>query len=59
MLMKNKKEQYLIDKYMGGRANMPRAKNIEVELEDGYEFGEVKAFGKTGFGIKKKKDGRK
>ena len=37
----NRKEikRYLIDKYMGGGANKPPAKNIKYELEDGYEFG--------------------
>ena len=52
--MDERTKQYIIDKFCGGRANTPPAKNIQIELENGYEFGEVKAFGKTGFGIKKK-----
>ena len=46
----NKKEikRYLIDKYMGGGANKPPAKNIKYELEDGYEFCYTTIFGKQG-----------
>tara|TARA_E500000178_G_C16538925_1_gene537869 strand:+ start:113 stop:277 length:165 start_codon:yes stop_codon:yes gene_type:complete len=52
----NRKEikRYLIDKYMGGGANKPPAKNIKYELEDGYEFGYTTVFGKQGLTIKKK-----
>jgi len=39
---------------MGGGANIPRAQNIKYELEDGYEFGYTKVFGKQGLTIKKK-----
>ena len=49
-------EKYLITKYMGGGANMPPAKNIKYELENGYEFGYTKVFGKNGLTIKKKKE---
>ena len=48
-------EQYLIDKYMGGRANTPSAKNIKYELADGYKFGYKNTFGKKGLTIIKKK----
>tara|TARA_B100001939_G_scaffold261299_1_gene228338 strand:+ start:680 stop:835 length:156 start_codon:yes stop_codon:yes gene_type:complete len=48
-------EQYLIDKYMGGRANTPPAKNIKYELANGYEFGYKNTFGKKGLTIIKKK----
>ena len=48
-------EQYLITKFMGEHGGLtPR--NIEVELEDGYEFGIKVFFGnKEGITIKKKK----
>lgn len=46
-------KQYIIDKYCGGRANTPPAKNIQVCLQPGYEFGKTKVFGKEGLTIKK------
>ena len=54
--MMNKKDihKYLITKYMGGGANVPPAKNIKFELNDNYEFGYTKVFGKKGLTIKTK-----
>ena len=47
----SKQRKYLINKYMGTHGGLtPR--NIEVELEDGYEFAEHQFGGVT---IKKKK----
>ena len=31
-------KQYIIDKYCGGRANTPPAKNIQICLQPGYEL---------------------
>ena len=52
----NKKtiHKYLITKYMGGDANIPRAQNIKYELDSEYEFGYTTVFGKKGLTIKKK-----
>lgn len=52
----NKKtiHKYLITKYMGGGANIPRAQNIKYELDSEYEFGYTTVFGKKGLTIKKK-----
>jgi len=50
---KKKIEKYLITKYMGGSANMPPAKNIKYELEDGYKFAYRNVFGKKGITIVK------
>jgi hypothetical protein len=52
----NKKiiNKYLITKYMGGGANIPRAQNIKYELDSEYEFGYTTVFGKKGLTIKKK-----
>ena len=47
-------KQYIIDKYCGGRANTPPAKNIQICLQPGYEFSKTKVFGKEGLTIKKK-----
>lgn len=51
----NSIEQYLIDKFMGGRSNTPPAKNIQYELQDGYEFKISTVFNKECLTIKKKK----
>jgi len=51
----NNIEQYLINKFMGGRANKPPAKNIQYELQDGYGFKITTVFNKEGLTIKKKK----
>ena len=53
----NKKtiHKYLTTKYMGGGANKPPVKNIKYELQNGYEFGYTKVFGKEGLTIKKEK----
>ena len=48
---KKKIEKYLITKYMGGGANMPPAKNIKYELEDGYSFAYKTVFGKKGITV--------
>ncbi len=52
----NKKiiHKYLITKYMGGGANIPRAQNIKYELDSEYEFGYTTVFGKKRLTIKKK-----
>jgi len=47
-------KQYIIDKYCGGRANIPPAKNIQICLQPDYEFVKTKVFGKEGLTIKKK-----
>ena len=53
-ISKKEIDKYLITKYMGGGANIPRAQNIKYELEDEYEFGYTTVFGKKGLTIKKK-----
>jgi hypothetical protein len=52
-MTKKEIEKYLINKYCGGSANNPPAKNLKYELEEGYEFGYTTVFGKKGITIKK------
>ena len=51
--MNNEIKQYIIDKYCGGRANTPPAKNIQICLMPNYEFTKTKVFNKEGITIKK------
>ena len=43
--MTDKQRKYIINKFCGGGANMPPAKNIQIEFKKGYGFGESKHFG--------------
>ena len=49
----SKQRNYLINKYMATAGGL-NPKNIEVELEDGYEFGTKIALGRECVTIKKK-----
>jgi len=51
--MNNEIKQYIIDKYCGGRANTPPAKNIQICLMPNYKFEKTKVFGKEGLTLKK------
>ncbi len=50
----SEQEAYLIRKYAGTSGGL-KPRNVEVELEDGYEFGEHQFGGIT---IKKKNNGK-
>jgi hypothetical protein len=53
--MTEKQRKYIITKFCGGGANMPPAKNIEIEFVEGYGFGEKDHFGKKSTSIIKLK----
>ena len=50
MVSKKEKLTYLKNKYMSTCSEL-KPKNIEFELEDGYEFKRVKLFGGTKEGL--------
>lgn len=45
--MTDKQRKYIITKFCGGGANIPPAKNIQIEFQPGYGFGKKEHFGKT------------